>query len=189
MLINGVEVPEKTAWHPKLGRKEKNIDESRIGGLPYLAPGEDPPECGICGHSMALLMQLRGSDDPRAETEPLLQDEMLQVFWCPGECCFELGEAFSETGKSRQARMVTVTNEGIEHTRAWRARLAHTLAEQSSSPEAAESFSKRYEPAMRFLHRLNLEKVPPARKTHERGGIGEGHPQLIAGPKKSRKSP
>jgi hypothetical protein len=68
---------KRTAYKPQTSDGDGPPTASKFGGTPWLAPGEDWPECEVCGSPLQLFVQLNLDDLPGQYGSGLLQ-----FFYC-----------------------------------------------------------------------------------------------------------
>jgi uncharacterized protein YwqG len=68
-------------WIPEVVDGAGPPDASRLGGAPWLRPGETWPACPNCGRPMHLFVQLNARDLPPAGAQAL-EGGLMQFFYC-----------------------------------------------------------------------------------------------------------
>lgn len=74
----------RSTWTPEVVDGEGLPDGSRLGGGPWLRPGEAWPACGSCGRAMQLFVQLNARDLPPPAARAL-EGGLLQFFYCTSD--------------------------------------------------------------------------------------------------------
>ena len=93
----------RKAWRPRTEFGRGQLCDSRYGGLPWLAPGENWPLCGHCRRPLQLLLQLNLAQLPEPEGSGLVQ-----LFYCTNRetGCEDLCEAHRPFSAACLARLV-----------------------------------------------------------------------------------
>ena len=96
-LAPWVAAHRRPAWRPRVAPGEPAGARSTFGGRAWLAPGEAPPACGVCGRPLPLLLQLDLGALP-AELAGRYGSGLLQLFACDQDACAAEGAwaAFSD---------------------------------------------------------------------------------------------
>lgn len=97
----------RIAWMPEVVDGEGPPDGSRLGGGPWLRPGEAWPTCGNCGRPMQLFVQLDARDLP-APGARVLEGGLLQFFYCISSDppCDAECEAWAPGARSTLVRLI-----------------------------------------------------------------------------------
>ncbi len=74
----------RSAWTPEVVDGDGVPDGSRLGGAPWLRPGEAWPACGCCARPMQLFVQLNARDLPPSGAQAL-EGGLLQFFYCTSD--------------------------------------------------------------------------------------------------------
>ncbi len=95
---------QRSTWIPQVRFRAGGVTDSKMGGTPFIAKGEEWPSCGRCSQPMELFLQLNAKDLP-AEMAGRFSG-LLQVFLCVtngysnGTCAYGY-EAFSDAAMLR----------------------------------------------------------------------------------------
>jgi uncharacterized protein YwqG len=97
----------RSAWIPEVVDGEGVPDGSRLGGAPWLRPGEAWPACGACGRPMQLFVQLNARDLPPTAAQAL-EGGLLQFFYCTSddESCMVDAEPWAPFAPTAFLRLV-----------------------------------------------------------------------------------
>jgi hypothetical protein len=97
----------RSAWLPEVVDGDGPPDGSRLGGAPWLRPGEAWPACGSCGRPMQLFVQLNARDLP-PPAAGALEGGLLQFFYCTSdeESCVVDAEPWAPFSPTALVRLV-----------------------------------------------------------------------------------
>lgn len=105
------EAQRRPAWRPVVESCDRSVTASKFSGIPWLADGEDWPQCGYCGTPLQLLLQLNLSEVPNELAEPLGRG-LLQCFYCvhgedeSGDDCRSTEIGWKPFSKGKLVRLV-----------------------------------------------------------------------------------
>ncbi len=108
-LLDKIAPYKRKTWMPLV--EEDVADEavaSKIGGLPYLPPGENHPTCPHCQEPLSLFLQLNPKTLPADHDLDLEPDQLIQLYYCTNQhphCEMEC-QAWQPFAKSVLARTI-----------------------------------------------------------------------------------
>lgn len=115
-LLDKITAYKRKTWMPLV--EEDAPDEalaSKIGGAPYLPPGETHPLCANCQEPLSLFLQLNPESLPEDNDLDLEPDQLIQLFYCTNQHphCETECQAWQPFAKSVLARAVVLPTTSV----------------------------------------------------------------------------